>query len=827
LHRVSPAVAIGIDFSGAKRMALLTRRSFVGSALALKAAIAVPSLALTSDVPRSRSGVGSSVRARSTVLQVLAGAEGTSTVCAGGLDGGGQVTGLNIANDGWMVCRNDTDTANIRGPSAASWDLAFRWGDNVSVADYTFKNPQPFVYEICFAPSDSNFVWAVAYGYLFKSTDRTGTWTRQTTYKKGAFDSTQGWVGAPGYPKIAGQHMAVDPFDTSIVGVGHPVDGLYFTTNGGLSWTLHPSVPAPINSGLERRGINIAFDVSSASAGKAQTVVVNVPGRGIFRSTTGLGGTFSLINETGAPPNGYASDIAAAGGRVFCVGDVSGNNSQLYIAIGTTWSQPSGISGTSVDCRRGIPSTVLVMSGGGGMFQSTDSGTTWEVFDNIPCTYSASDVPWVGATAAAFLSLGQFRWHPTLDRIYVVTGIGAFYLDNPPRSRQSQRFQSITLGIRQVLVMDVVVTPTGRVLLPCQDRPLFQFTRADVTMQASDHKPNYTDVIRHGNGVDFAADDENYQVLSYTRGGSTDNTIMISSDGGTTWHAPRGATPSFQGAKIAGGNVAVGNKGNIVWCPTSKAPMYYTLDHGSTWAQPKFGDGVDMTGVIWHHAYFIRRKILWADKSMPGRFLAYCPGLDGSNSAADLAASGLWESTNGGANWSRVRSTRFESYGADYWAGKLRPVPGYPDHLFWVRGNINNYPEPPSPDGLWFSSDKGRTIKTVPGFLEVEDIGMGKSREGGSYPRLMVRGWRGGKTPRNLGGSAILATWESNDFNPARPKDATWTQHLLNPGWRIEDNALVVGDMHEFGRFYHVTGGGGFFVDDSSPPGSAVGTALP
>lgn len=792
-------------------MVLLTRRSFVGGAFALKAAAAIPSFALTSDAPRSRS-VG--IRARPAVLQVFTRAEGTSIISAGGLDGGGQVTGLNIADDGWMVCRNDTDTANIRGPLAAAWDLAFRWGDNVSVNDYTFKNPQPYVYEICFAPTDSTIVWAVAYGFLFKSTDRTVTWLKSTTFKGGAFDRTQGWVDAPGYPKLAGQHMAVDPSEKNIVGVGHPVDGLYYTTNGGTSWTLHPSIPTPINVGVERRGINIAFDVSTISAGKAQTVVVNVPGRGVYRSTTGLSGNFSLINAIGAPPNGWAQDLAAAGGRVFMIGDCSGNNTQLYIAVGTTWSQPAGISGTSVECRRGTPATVLAMGGGGDMFFSTDSGENWSTYDNIDCTYTATDVPWVGETAAAFLGLGQFRWHPKLNRIIIATGIGAFIFDNVPRTSTSQQYQSISLGIRQMLVMDVVVTPTGRVLLPCQDRPLFQFTRANATTQASSHGPNYTDVIRHGNGVDFAADDENYQVLTYIRGGTTENTIMISRDAGVTWDAPRGTTPSFQGSKIAGGNVAVGNKGNIVWCPTSKAPMYYTLDHGATWAQPTFGGDVDMTGVVWHHAYFLRRKILWADKSNPGRFLAYCPGLDGSNSVADLAVSGLWESTNGGANWTRVRSTRFETYGADYWGGKLRPVPGRPDHLFWVRGNINSYPQPPSPDGLWFSSDKGRTTKTMPGFLEVEDIGMGKSSVDGSYPRLMVRGWRGGRTPRNLGGTAVLATWESNDFNPARPTDATWTQHLVNPGWRIDENALVVGDMNQSGRFYHVASGGGFFVDD-------------
>ena len=793
-------------------MVLLTRRSFVGGAFAIKAAVALPSFALTSDVPKNRS-VG--VRSRPAVLQVLTGTEGTSIISAGGLDGGGQVTGLNIADDGWMVCRNDTGTANIRGPSAATWDSAFRWGENVSVADYTFKNPQPWVYVICFAPTDSNDIWAVAYGYLFKSTDRAATWLKSTAYKNGAFDSTQGWKDAPGYPKISGQHMAVDPSDKKIVGVGHPVDGLYFTTDGGTSWTLHPSIPAPINAGLERRGINIAFDVSTISAGKAQTVVACVPGRGIYRSTTGLSGTFSLINATGAPPNGYTQDISAAGGRVFVVGDCSGENTPLYMCVGTTWSQPSGVTGTSVECRRGRPSTILVMTGGGGMHYSTDSGATWATYINsVQCTYDTPDVPWLGVTEAAFMSLGQFRWHPKLNRLIIVTGIGAFYYDNPPRTYSSQAFQSISLGIRQMLVMDVVVTPTGRVLLPCQDRPLFQFTRANATMQASGHGPDYSDPIRHGNGVDFAADDENYQVMTYIRGNKTDNTIMISTDGGGTWSPPSGTTPSFGEAKIAAGNVVVGNKGNIVWCPTSKAPMYYTLDHGATWAQPTFGGGVDMTGVVWHHAYFLRRKILWADKSNPGRFLAYCPGLDGSNSVADLAVSGLWESTNGGANWTRVRSTRFETYGADYWGGKLRPVPGHPDHLFWVRGNINSYPQPPSPDGLWFSSDKGRTTKTMPGFLEVEDIGMGKSSVDGSYPRLMVRGWRGGKTPRNLGGTAVLATWESNDFNPARPTDATWTQHLVNPGWRIDENALVVGDMNQSGRFYHVASGGGFFVDD-------------
>lgn len=735
---------------------------------------------------------------------------GVLTAAKGGLDGGGWVTGLDIANDGTMVCRTDcAGIAGLRGPTDTKWTQLFRFGENFPMSEFQTKalsvgNPTSWITEVAIAPTNSNRIFADFLGFRWISNDRAENWT------KSSFRTVrdQELTFSPDLSaRICGRHMAFDPINDDVCISGHWIDGVEYTLDGGETWQVNSSIPLPLNaSEWERRGVNVAFDRSSAaSGGRTSVVVVCVEGRGVYKSTTGVNGTFSQVAD--GPTR--SSMVEAAGGRIFVCGDGRLDDTQLRMHSGTSWSSPiatdtNAVTGLSVHARPADQNEILVMSIGGGMSRSTDGGTTWTRHYNATFETDGAESPHLAQVNNDYMALGDFRWHAGATRkITATNGIGVFETTIIPREASTDLWNDKTLGIQQKLVMLQTVTPTGVLWSACQDKPIYRHTRAGAGQQPSTNYPDVGTPIRHSNGVDWAMDDEDWVAAVYT-GDNEGKTMKFTTDGGATWNYPA-TFPTYGGNPYEGGQIAVGVAGNAVWVPLHNNAIAFTKNSGATWATPTFrhtegGSTVDMSAAAWMRGREIRRVILIADKEVAGRFFAYCQG-DNTGSAADLAMRGLWESTDGGENWVRVRSGYFYNFSLDFYANKLRKVQTRTNDLFWARGNLNNYGDAVAAGGLMFSSDKS-TFVEIDGLDEVEDIGIGKAVNGHPYPQLVVKCWKDGE----------VGYYYCDDFDPANPQNGTWQLWTRAPMGRADDESMIVGDMNVENLFYVVTSAGGFQI---------------
>ena len=295
---------------------------------------------------------------------------GTITLTPLGMDGGGWVTGIDIANDGYMVTRNDTNNSAVRGPNDTTWRELFKPGTTFPNTYQIYQNPVQNTYEVCISPSNSLILYAAAMGRLWKTTDRGFNWTLLTGFKTGSLDTTMNWSGGE---RLGGQHMRVSPTVSNNVGFCHPVDGFYYSTDGGTTWTKNAVIPAPTTTA----GGCIYF-VSDTD------VWVVMKGAGAYHSTTGVSGTFALVS--GGPL--ACSSIAGGGGKVYFAGNSLEADTQLYVWNGTAFSQPTGVDsfsttlpviGMSVAVSAANTAKVIVTNEGGTQWVSLDTGATWSL----------------------------------------------------------------------------------------------------------------------------------------------------------------------------------------------------------------------------------------------------------------------------------------------------------------------------------------------------------------------------------------------------------------------------------------------------------------
>jgi hypothetical protein len=106
----------------------------------------------------------------------------------------------------------------------------------------------------------------------------------------------------------------------------------------------------------------------------------------------------------------------------------------------------------------------------------------------------------------------------------------------------------------------------------------------------------------------------------------------------------------------------------------------------------------------------------------------------------DPASDGVWETTDGGANWTRVRAGLINTGTRDMFNITLKSAPGNEDHLWMTPGGVGGSPNPDTSAPFRRSVDGGRNWTTPnTGVLEVKAFGFGSTF--GSYPRIYIVGW--------------------------------------------------------------------------------------
>lgn len=717
------------------------------------------------------------------------------------LGGGGYVTGIRIAGTGAdkvLVCRTDTCGGYIRDAEDNEWRLLLQAEINISesLMKYSY-NRGAGCYDVCVAPSNTSIIYICQVGYVYRSEDKGHTWERTTLPVFNGYGANSG-------SRAVNERMNVDPFNHLVVALGNPDTGanggLKYTLDGGDNWVSvsQAVIPAPT---IADSGMAVAFDPDNSGH-----VYVWSYGNGIYRSTTGVNGTFSAIS--GAPTD--IGHMVARNGKLWVGGTYNGNSSQLKTwTSGGGWVNVSGVTDTKHIAISPDGTKIVSMIPSSAYRISTNSGATFSGL-TPSVARQAVNIGWHQTTNENYMSNGAVVWDTDSNTFYVAEGIGVWKCVNPPTNASIPTYLEDSVGIENLVTMQILVPPVnGRIHYLSQDRNVFTRERAQWNQFPANAGVRNVQALDHGNGIDYAADDENWlAVVSSAHGRGN-----YSTDGGASWtpftNVPANVLPSpgqpATGGQGFGGNIAVGNSGNCVWLPTGNNIPSYTLDSGETWDYCSFGGSVPPnTGMRWHNQYTFQRIQLLADKENPGTFYIYHVG-NSANDATSQQYRGFWKSTDGGANFTRMTSNLISvggsAYSLDAYNCKLKMPPGKSPHLFYCAGDIDA-DDTHSNSGIYFSADEGATWTDFTGDMnEPLDFAFGKAAPGRDYPAIYA--WGGLSNVRGL--------HRCLDFNPANPTAATWETIGRYPGGDLDNGTILGADMQVFGLCYVGFGGSGAF----------------
>jgi hypothetical protein len=683
---------------------------------------------------------------------------------------GGWLTGMDIAPDGTKVVRADTYGAYVWSGS--------EWKQLVTALSMPFEDVgmdhNYGVYEIRIAPGNSNRLYMMYGGAVYRSDNRGDTWIKTT------FTPVTGCDANDDY-RYHGQKMAVDPNNPNVVYVGTTNDGLWMTTDGGSDWIKVTGVP---DATTDRGGMTgIAFDPSSGqTSGRTNTIYVGSWGIGVYRSTNAGDSWMQTSNGPTTVHHGVVSSDAvyyATDGSAACT---FANSSWTIMNSDKDWH--------TVAVDPAYPGRVVLGSGGGYLEQSLDGGTKWDgvIYGTPahPITRVADDIPWLAWTKETYLSSGDMIFDPTAsNKLYFSEGIGVWYTTDCAHAQPwniGVTWNSQNLGIEQLVANQIVVPPDGKPIVASWDRPVFYVDDPD--MFPSRHGPDNQYSIVMGWDADYACDNPNYVAAIMNWG---EEKSGYSTDGGRTW-TPFATQPPFLANGKMGGCIAVSNEGNIVWSPENQGDPYYTKNGGVTWKKAVFPGAPASDG--WGWAYYLNRHIVAADRVRQGKFYAY-------NYLA-----GLYSSSDGGDTWTLMRAGEIASFSG--FNAKLRAVPGFEGHLFFTVGQQGNLRDPnPSDAPLMRSIDGGATWTAVPNVKEVYDFGFGKPARTGEYPTVFIAGWI----------DNFWGIWASSD------NCVTWEQTADFPLGSLDMIKTVAGDPNIYGRVYVGFAGSGYAYGDLSSSG--------
>ena len=565
---------------------------------------------------------------------------------------GGYISGLDIAPDDTMVVRTDTYGAYIW--NGTEWQQLITATSMPAAFDNTHASQG--VYEIQIAPSNSNIIYMMYEGDVFKSTNKGATWT-ETSFATVTENPNDAY-------RMDGQKMAVDPENPNVVYVGTPQNGLFVTTNGGASWQSVSAVPVSEtdSNGIYPGVTGIEFDPAlGASGGKTNTIFAASYGNGVFESTNG-GASWSAI---GGPSNVENAAVSSTG-----VYYAVGNNNSLWSFSNGTWTEllsntVSGIHTVAVDPFN--PNEIAVQtSSTGDLDISYDGGRSWSGI-NTADHYSSANIPWLASIGSHIPSGDAVFDQLVPNELWISDAVGVWNTTDlstqefAPSTPVAWNDQS--QGIEQLVANEIIVPPGGDPVLASWDRPFFYINNQNA--YPSTYGPVDSGQIVAGWSIDYASSNPNFLVGIADWFGVEES--GYSTNGGQSW-TPFASFVPTAGHDI-GGTIAASSPTDIIWAPAGGVDPYYTLDGGITW------NPITLPGVSswsgFDSAYYLDTRSVTADRVLPNTFYLYDAG------------HGTFESANGGVTWAQVSNVTFPGSGFN---SELQSVPGEAGNLFFTAG---------------------------------------------------------------------------------------------------------------------------------------------
>ncbi len=666
--------------------------------------------------------------------------------------GGGYVTGLvfNPRAKGLLYARTDMGGAYRWDVAAEQWIPLTDW---VGEKDWNLLG----IDSLATDPVDPDRLYLAAGTYtnswagngaLLRSTDRGRTFQRtDLPFKLGANEDGRG----------AGERLVIDPADNGTLLLGTRKNGLWRSTDHGVSWSQVSSFPVKDGAGS---GAGISF-VTYGPAGSG-TVYVGVAdkSRSLYRSTDG-GSTWQAVSgqPTGQMPQ---HGVLSGDGSLYLTytdnlgpNGVTGGSVWKYTPAGAAWKNISpsqgsyGFSGLAVDPQK--PSTVMVTTLGrwwpeDEIYRTTDGGTTWKALAD-KSVRSASAAPYVGTHTGHWmtaLAIDPF----SSGHVLYGTGNGILRSKDAHASDSggTSHWSMGARGLEETALLDAIAPPGGATVITAMgDQGGFRHDSLTEVPAGRLKNP----MMNNSTDIDFAQSNPAMMVRVGT-GGAQDG--AYSTDGGSSWNGfkaePVGSAHSGHIALAADGS-------SIVWTQSGQAP-YRSTDKGASWSRV----GGLGTGAV-----------VVADRSSARTFYS-------------LAGGTLHASTDGGATFT-ARATGLP-------AGRLAAVPGVAGDL-WIAGGDK---------GVLHSTDGGRTFTTLTTVRSASALGFGKAAPGSSYQALYLIG-----TVKDVTG-----VFRSTD------EGATWVRvnDDAHQWGNISGSGVVTGDPDTYGRVYIGTNGRGLQYGDPS-----------
>ena len=672
------------------------------------------------------------------------------------IGGGGFVSAL-------VMSKTQQDLFYVRTDvgGAYRWDnAAQRW---VSLMDWVSEDETGLlgVESLALDPKDSAKVYMVA-GISYFNGGKTVV-LRSSNYGQ-TFAMTdvtnQFRAHGNGMGRQNGERLQVDPGSSNVLYNGTRTNGLFKSTDSGVSWSRVSALP--VTTTPNENGVSfVLLDPTSVASGVAQRIFVGVSrfgsvGPSFYRSND-AGASFSAV--AGAPTSlmPQRAVLASDGNMYITYANGAGphghwsqpepmDTGQIWkynVAAGA-WTNvtPAGFTtpfgGISVDPnnpQRLIASTIntyMAQADGWGdrMFITTDGGATWTDVVARGFSEDAGGVSWIDGHAIHWA--GSFEFNPfNTKQVYITSGNGVFRsldIDAIPT-----HWSFFVKGLEETVPLQLVSVPGGPLVTSIGDYDGFRHT--DVAQYGAIHVPRMGTTT----GLAHAAGNSATLVRVGTSMYYTTNT-------GASWTQ----AASTRGSK---GQVALNANGTVLLhSPDESSTTYRSTDFGSSWTTVAGLSTASLRPV--------------ADMVNSNKFYAYDNGA-------------MLVSTNAGVSFSPAGTL------AGGGTNVIRTVPGFEGHI-WVALNGG---------GLARSTNSGTSFTTLANVSYCGAVGFGKAAPGASYPTLYIWGTVGG----------TRGVWRSTDTG------ASWV--------RVNDDAheyggpangqFVMGDMNTYGVVYMSSAGRG------------------
>lgn len=300
------------------------------------------------------------------------------------LGGGGWVTSFVQHSDGTLVARTDTNGAMLWNAGTSLWEEMFTTARLPSAF-----NRQDFhngCFEIDIAPSNSSVMYALYMDHMIKSTDKGATWALCAGWTRVAGENG----GNTGAQRTYSNKIAIDPLDANVVYVGTMERGLFYTRDGGTTFTLSSTVPHP------KSYSGAAATITAIT--KAASAVVTYSGADIFSVNDYVG--FANVAGMTEINNRYGTVTAVDTGANTITVNINSSAFATYTSGGTVGKSGSaelpGVTGIVFDPTSGSTggrtSKLVCCSYGHGFYETTDGGTNFTLINGpTDCANAAFD----------------------------------------------------------------------------------------------------------------------------------------------------------------------------------------------------------------------------------------------------------------------------------------------------------------------------------------------------------------------------------------------------------------------------------------------------